>query len=385
MLTRAASIDDLARLARRRLPRFAFDFLDGAAGEEAGLRRNRAALGEVLLKPHYGVGVDPDSSATLFGQTWRQPFGVAPVGLGNLAWPGSDLALAGLARDNGIPFVLSTVASTAIEAAAAAAPGHCWFQLYVQRQEAVNRDLLRRADAAGLKVLVVTIDIAASNTRRRDIRNRFVIPFRITPRLVADLVRHYRWSLATLKAGPPSFANLAPYATAESGQSLAEFISSAMKTDLTWDDIRRLRDQWSGTLVVKGILTPEDAVAALAAGADGVWVSNHGGRQLNAAPATIDALPAVRAAVGPAVPVLMDSGLRSGEDMVKARLRGADFLFSGRSFYYGMAAGGPPGGERAMALLAEDLRRTLLQIGCPAFAELDRRWEWAAPGVELGA
>ena len=375
-LQQAACIDDLAALARRRLPRFAFDFLDGAAGEEAGLRRNRSAFGTVLLKPRYGAGVDPDCSARLFGRTYRFPFGVAPVGLGNLSWPGAEATLAGIARDNDIPFVLSTVGGTAIEAAAEAAPDNCWFQLYVQRREEVSRDLLRRAREAGMRVLVVTVDIAASNTRRRDIRNRFVIPFRITAGLVADLVRHWRWSLATLAAGPPSFVNMAPYATAESGQSLAQFISSAFKTDLTWDDVRRLRDQWDGPMVVKGILAPEDALMAVQAGADGVWVSNHGGRQLDSAPATIDALPAVRAAVGPSVPVLMDSGVRSGEDMVKARLMGADFVFCGRAFYYGMAAGGRAGGERAMTLLAEDLRRTLVQIGCASFAELDRRWVW---------
>ncbi|HIJ61261.1 MAG TPA: alpha-hydroxy-acid oxidizing protein [Rhodospirillaceae bacterium] len=373
-LQHAACIDDLAQMARRRLPRFAFDFLDGAAGGEGGLRRNRAAFDGVLLKPRYGVGVDPDLSVSLFGETYDYPFGISPVGLGNLAWPGAEATLAGIARDNRIPFVLSTVGGTAIEEAAAAAP--CWFQLYVQRQEAVSRDLLRRAAGAGIRVLVVTVDIAASNTRRRDIRNRFVIPFRITPGLVADLLRHYRWSLATLLAGPPSFVNLAPYATAESGQSLAEFISSAMKTDLVWDDIRRLRDQWSGPLVVKGILAPEDAVLAVEAGADGIWVSNHGGRQLESAPAAIDAVAGVRAAVGPLVPVLMDSGVRTGEDMVKARLLGADVTFCGRAFYFGMAAGGRAGGERAMALLAEDLRRVMVQIGCPSFADLDGRWIW---------
>ena len=375
-LRRAACIDDLAVLARRRLPRFAFDFLDGAAGDEGGLRRNRDAFGGILLKPRYGVGADPDLSVSLFGDSYAYPFGVAPVGLGNLAWPGAEATLAGIARDNRIPFVLSTVGGTAIEAAAAAAPGHCWFQLYVQRQAAVSGDLLRRAAEAGMRVLVVTIDIAASNTRRRDIRNRFVIPFRITAGLVADLIRHYRWSLATLLAGPPSFVNLAPYATAESGQSLAEFISSAIKTDLVWDDIRRLRDQWSGPLVVKGLLAPEDARLAVAAGADGFWVSNHGGRQLESSPAAIDAVAGIRAAVGPSVPVLMDSGVRTGEDMVKARLMGADFTFCGRAFYYGMAAAGKPGGERAMTLLAEDLRRVMTQIGCPSFAELDDRWAW---------
>lgn len=377
-LEEAASIDDLAILAKRRLPKFAFDFLDGGAGDEAGCRRNRASLQTILLKPHYGLGLDPQTETSLFGQTYRQPFGIAPVGLGNLAWPGADLCLAQLAQAHGIPYVLSTVSTTAIETVTAAAAHRVWFQLYLLRQDEINRDLLRRAWAAGIRVLVLTIDIVASGTRRRDVRNRFTIPFRIGPKLLADLMLHSGWSLNTLRAGRPSFANLTPYAKG-STQALAEFITSQVRTDLNWEDVRRLRDLWQGTLVVKGVLTPEDAGAARQAGADGIWVSNHGGRQLDAAPASIDALAAVRAACGPTLPVLLDSGIRSGEDIVRAGLRGADFVFSGRSFYYGMAAGGAAGGARAVTLLAEDLKRVLVQIGCPSFRDLDEKFLWSQP------
>ena len=374
-LEQTASIDDLAALARRRLPAFAFDFLDGGAGDEAGCQRNRERLRRILLKPRYGVGVDPVTATSLFGQGYRQPFGIAPVGLGNLAWAGADLCLARLAGESGIPYVLSTVGTTDIETVAAAAPNNTWFQLYLLRRDEVNRDLLRRAWDAGVRVLVVTIDIVASATRRRDTRNGFTIPFHIGPKLAADLLIHLGWSLATLRAGRPSFVNVERYAEG-TAQPLAEFITAQMRTDLRWDDIQRLRDLWKGTLVVKGVLTPEDALEARRVGADGIWVSNHGGRQLDAAPAAIDAVAGIRAVLGPAIPLLMDSGIRSGEDMVKARLMGADFIFSGRCFYYGMAAGGAAGGARALSLLASDLRRALVQIGCPSFAELDERWLW---------
>lgn len=374
---RAASIDDLAALARRRIPRFAFDFLDGGAGDENGLRRNIERLRAMLLKPRYAVGIAPELSASLFGRDWSLPVGVAPVGMGNLVWPGADLALARVAHAAGVPFVLSTAGTTTIEEVAAAAPGTAWFQLYVSRRDAINRDLLRRAAQAGVRTLVVTIDIAAPGNRRRDVRNRFVLPFRPGLRLGVDLLCRPRWSLATLAAGAPQFANLLPYsAKGDAGRSLPEFMAEQIKANLCWDDIRALRDLWSGELVVKGILAAEDAVLARAAGADAVWVSNHGGRQLDAAPATIDAVPAVRAALGPHVPVLMDGGIRSGEDIAKARIAGADFVFSGRCFYYGIGAGGPRGGEQALALLADDLRRALMQLGCPSYAALDDRWRW---------
>lgn len=379
---RAASIDDLAALARRRLPRFAFDFLDGGAGDEAGLRRNVERLRAMLLKPRYAVGVAPELSAPLFGRDWRLPFGVAPVGMGNLVWPGADLALARIAHAAGVPFVLSTAGTTTIEEVAAAAPGTAWFQLYVSRRDAINRDLLRRAAQAGVRTLVVTVDIAAPGNRRRDVRNRFVLPFRPGMRLGVDLLARPRWSLATLAAGAPQFANLLPYAErADAGRSLPEFMAEQIKANLCWDDIRALRDLWAGELVVKGILAAEDAALARAAGADAVWISNHGGRQLDSAPAAIDAVAAVRASVGPDVPVLMDGGIRSGEDIAKARIAGADFVFSGRCFYYGIGAGGQRGGEHALALLADDLRRALMQLGCPSFVGLDDRWLWRGGSV----
>lgn len=371
-------IADLAERARRRLPEFAFGYLHGGSGEEGGLRRNRERLEAVVLKPRYCTGIRPDTGATLFGRTYAQPFGIAPVGMGNLLWPGGDLALGRQARLHDIPLVLSTVSTTTIEAMAAVAPDNTWFQLYYSRQPEINRDLLRRAWEAGIRVMVVTVDVPLAGDRRHDVRNRFVLPFRPGLRFLAQVASHPAWALAMARAGSPGFPNLAPYTGDVRGQTLSAFITGQIKDDLSWEDLKGLRQMWQGRLLVKGLLAPEDAVTALTLGADGIWVSNHGGRQLDGAPAAIDALAVIRAAVGPEAVVVMDSGIRSGEDMVRARVMGADFVFSGRCFYYGTAAGGEAGAAQAVELLKADLCRSLIQIGCPSWSQLDCRWLWAS-------
>jgi (S)-mandelate dehydrogenase len=372
----SASIGDLARRARWRLPAFAFGFLDGGSGEEGGLRRNRERLEAVLLAPRACTGVRPETEASLFGRDYTLPFGAAPVGMGNLLWPGADLMVARQAARLGFPVVASTVATTALEEIAEAAEGYAWFQLYVSREERINRDLLARAWAAGIRELVVTVDVPVAGDRRRDARNRFVLPFKPGPRFALQVAAAPFWALETLKAGSPGFPNLARYGNQTDGRTLAGFVSAQIKDDLTWEDVRRLRDLWQGRLLIKGIMTAPDAKAALETGADGIWVSNHGGRQLDAAPASIDSLAAVREVLGREAVVVMDGGIRSGEDVVRAGAMGADFVFCGRAFYYGAAAAGEAGVARAADLLAADVRRTLIQIGCPSWAALDGEWVW---------
>ncbi|OAN47990.1 alpha-hydroxy-acid oxidizing enzyme [Paramagnetospirillum marisnigri] len=375
-MRRMSCIQDMALRAKRRIPAFAWGYLDGGSGEEGGLRRNRDRLEAVLLKPRFCTGVRPDTSAALFDVTYAQPFGIAPVGMGGLMWPGADLALAALAKAGGIPMVASTVSSTALEDIAQAAGGNAWFQLYASRQPRINRDLMDRAWAAGIRVMAVTVDVPLAGDRRRDVRNRFILPFRPGLRFAWDVATHPAWALATLRHGSPGFPNLARYSGDVDGQTLTAFISSQIKDDLSWDDIRDIRQTWPGKLLVKGILAPENAAQALAIGADGVWVSNHGGRQQDSAPAAIDALAAVRSVVAGDAMLVMDSGLRSGEDMARARVMGADFVFAGRPFYYGAAAGGAAGAARAVELLSADLKRILAQLGCPSWRDLDRRWLW---------
>lgn len=375
-LRHAAAIDDLRTLARRRVPRIVFDYLDGGAGAEANLRRNRSALDAVVLTPRYLRDVSARrTAATLFGRTYAAPIGVAPVGLANLVWPGADRLLAAAARDADVPYILSTAGTTALEEIAALAPDHTWFQLYVAVEEHITTDLIRRARAAGIGVLVVTVDVPVPGKRNRDLRNGFTLPLRPTLPNLLDLARRPAWLWASARAGVPGFATLAPYAPKGGGPtSHAAFMARQVTPRLERTLLARIRDAWPGTLVVKGLLAAEDAVLAAELGCDGVIVSNHGGRQCEAAPATIEALPAVVAALGGRIPVAMDSGVRSGTDVVRALCSGAAFTFSAPSFLYGVAAGGAAGAARALEILIDETDRTLGQIGCTDAATLDRGW-----------
>ena len=378
-LADAASIADLAQLARRRVPRFAFDYVDGGAGEDAGVRRNQAAFERVLFQPRRLTGSPLPPKVTLLGRTYDQPFGIAPVGLANVTWPGTDLALAGLARRANIPYALSTFATTDIERAGAAAGEGGWFQLYVARDDVITDDLLARAWAAGFRVLVFTVDVPAPSRRNRSIRNRLDIPLRWSPQLVLDCATHPRWALATVRAGQPTLANYTKYTGSGDLNAAGRFATRWNKYGLDWSDLTRLRGRWQGGFVVKGILAPEDARLAVSHGADAVWVSNHGGRQLEAAPASLEVLPQVRAALPRSVPVLFDSGVRGGEDIVKALALGADMVLCGRAFMYGAGAGGAAGIAKAHEILSAEVAAALAQIGVASMADLGRHVQWSQP------
>ena len=332
---RLHSIEAMRTAARRRLPKFAFDFIDGGALGEAGLARNASAVGQVRLSPRVlsgGVGRDP--GVDLFGQRFNLPFGVAPIGLANLAGSGVDEGLARAAREAGAPYVLSTAGTTAIEVIAAAAPGS-WFQLYVGRDQPISDDLLLRAQAAGVGALIVTVDVPAPGKRVRDLVNGFSLPLKPSPAMAWDLITHPAWSLDLARSGPPRFANLERYAQKEAGaQSLAALMAAQSSARLDWRLLGQIREAWTGPLIVKGVMHSQDAVRLAQIGVDGLVVSNHGGRQLDCAPAPIEALPAVRAAVGPDLPVLVDGGVRSGEDIARALALGADMVLLGRPFLF---------------------------------------------------
>lgn len=365
-LNRAASIDDLRALARRRIPRFAFDLVDGGAESERNMRRNVEAFEEVELTPRYMIDVsDIDTRARLFDQTFDQPFGMAPIGMLNAFWPDADLTLARLCKRENIPYVASSAASTKLEELAEAADGNGWFQLYVSADPAVTEGLIARAEAAQYEVMVVTADVPAAGKRDRDIRNQLSVPFRITPDVLVQLICHPVWTLASLRYGKPNIANYADLLQAAT--SYADVQKTLITPGFSWDDLARLRERWKGTLLVKGILHPEDAVRCQEMGCDGIIVSNHGGRQVAFGPPTIEALPAIAQALDGRMKVVLDSGVRRGADLLRAKALGADFAFAGRALAYGVGAGAAQGADRAFEILKLELVRALGQLGAPSF------------------
>jgi len=359
-----ACVSDFRARAKRRLPGFVFDYVYGGAGTEKGVQRNEQAFDKLVFKPRALVNVESrDLSTLLLGRTWTFPFGTAPIGMGNLIWAGAEEAIARAAVAANVPYVLSTAATTSLERIAEIAPQHAWFQLYIAKRDEHLADLVDRTERAGYDVLVVTVDIPVPARRLRDIRNNFSIPFRITPGVVLELLTHPSWSLATLRAGIPRFVNVEKYAEGLSRGTVGAYITSQIRSRFDWDDLKRLRDRWPRRFVVKGLMTAEDSVRARDLGCDGVVVSNHGGRQLDSLAATIDVLPEIRAAVGPRFPLIIDSGVRSGEHVIKALAAGADFALVGRVMMYAVAAQGPAGAAAVIELLADESSRCLGQIG----------------------
>lgn len=369
-LDRAASIEDLRRMARRRIPRFAFDLVDGGAESERNMRRNSEAFEEVELTPRYMRDVSTiDMSTGLFGQRFSAPFGMAPIGMLNAFWPDADLTLARLCKRENVPYVASSAASTSLEQLAEAADGNGWFQLYVSSDASVTEGLIARAEASGYPVMMVTADVPAAGKRDRDIRNQLSVPFRITPEVLVQLMLNPRWSLTTLLHGKPSVANYADLL--QSATSYADVQKTLITPGFTWDDLKRLRDRWPGKLLVKGVLHPDDAVKCADLGCDGVVVSNHGGRQVAFGPPTIEALPAVAEALNGRIAILLDSGVRRGADILRAKALGADFALAGRALAFGVGAGGAAGADRAMEILRLELQRALGQLGIASYASID--------------
>lgn len=366
------SIADLRARARVRLPRVVFDFIDGGAGDEATLRRNEAAFQAVRMVPRvFAPCRTRDLSTELLGQRYAMPFGVTPMGLCNLAWPGTDKGIAAAAAQARIPYALSTMGNTSIEDIARVAPEHTWFQLYVGGDAAIADSLLDRAEAAGIRTLVLTVDANFPARRLRDRRNGFALPLRPSARLLADLLLHPRWSLATLAAGAPTFENFLPTAKDPRTINIAAMLVSLAQAHIDWSTLERMRARWPHKLIVKGVLHPQDAQRSAALGADGVVVSNHGGRQLASVPSSIEALPAIRQAVGPGFAVLLDSGVRCGDDIAKALASGADFVLLGRSFLYGTGAlGAQRGPAVTIDILRGELDTALAQLGCNSIRDL---------------
>lgn len=363
----AASVSDLRELARRRTPAFAFDYVDGGAGTETATVANLEAFGRHRLIPSVTDSVAAaEMSTDLFGTTHAMPIGVAPVGLTSLMRAAAEPAGARAAASAGVPFTLSTMGTASIEDVAAAAPsGTKWFQLYLSRDRPKSLDLIRRAAGAGFQTLVLTVDTHVPGFRLRDERNKLSMPPRLTARTALQSAAHPAWLKDLLGHDAPAMRNFGP----QDG-NIADVVGSLFDPALCLQDLSWLRKVWDGPILIKGVLSPTDAQRFVDQGADGIWVSNHGGRQLDRAIAPIDVVRGIREAVGPTTPIMLDSGIRTGVDVVTALAAGADFAFLGRAYMYGLMAGGQAGAARALELIGRETLNAMQLLGATSVAGL---------------
>lgn len=371
---RLPSIEHLRERARQRVPRFAFEYLEGGCHAEVNLRRNTDEIRELRLRPWYLRDyAGADLTTELFGETYAAPFGVAPIGLQGLLWPRATEILAKAAHHHRLPFILSTVATASIETVAELTESRAWFQLYHPVEDSLRDQLLDRAAAAGLKVLVILADTPTFGYRPKEIRNGLAIPPRMTLRNLLQMATRPVWALGQLSAGAPEFATLKPYIPEGLDMKhLGLFMNRTFSGRLDPARIAALRERWQGKLVVKGVVTEEDAETAANLGADGIIVSNHGGRQLDNGESTIRPLARLAESFGDRLAVMMDSGMRSGPDIGNALASGAKFAFLGRSFMYGVCALGERGGDHTMTMLKRQLRQLMEQIGCTRVADFPK-------------
>lgn len=373
----AQSITELEHMARRHLPHFAWEYLSGGAEDEVTLRRNRQAFAEIGLLPSTLISCAQIDTRTAFlGQQRPLPLAIGPTGFNGMLYKDADILLARAARDKGIPFTLSTVSSNSLEEVAAAVPDvELWYQLYSLNDPAVEDDLLRRAEAVGCRTLLLTSDAVLIGNREWDRRN-FAKPLQLTWRNKLDVACHPRWIKRALwPQGLPKMGNLLAYlpGDAKNTAGAAHFMAHKMEPGLCWEHLARLRKRWPHRLVLKGVQTAADARRCVELGLDGIVVTNHGGRQLDGAPASIDCLPAISEAVRGQLSVLLDSGIRRGTDIAKACALGADGVLLGRATLFGVAVGGQAGAARALGLLEQELRLALGLVGCPTLSELERQ------------
>ncbi|MFT4267280.1 MAG: alpha-hydroxy acid oxidase [Xenophilus sp.] len=372
-VTALAAVRDYQALAKRRLPRIVGDYLEGGAEDLRTLSRNRRAYDSLLFKPSVLTDVSTvDAGVEVFGRRWALPAAVGPTGLNGLYYPRAEEALAAAAHAAGLPFVLSTASTSLLEDVRQASDGDLWLQLYVQRDRRIAQRMMERARAAGYSVLVLTVDTPVHGVRDHDVRNGFRMPLPITPRLVADVLSHPAWCLRMARqGGSPQLVNLARSAGAAVNlQAQAAAMSRQMDMSLDWQAIDWLREHWPGRVLVKGILSVDDALRARSAGVDGIVLSNHGGRQLEGAPSPLELLPSVVEAVGPSLTVLVDGGIRRGSDIVKAKALGAHAVLLGRAPLYGLAARGPSGSAEVLQILRNEFETTLRLLGCTDAARL---------------
>ena len=353
------SIKDARDLSRKRLPKLVFDFIDGASGDEKLAEINSIALDQIRLEPKVLRNVEKRSlRKKVLSYEFDFPFGFAPMGMTNLSWPKADSMLAAESARNNIPTCVSMASTTTLEKMYELSKGHSWMQLYIFQDENFVMELLDRAKNTGYEVAILTVDVPVLSRRTRDDKNGFAYPFKIGPKQFFDFATHPTWSLSTLLSGIPKPMN---YVTSKSGDGIFKRKESRGTTD--WDTLKRVRDKWKGKLVIKGVMSPDDAIKIKEAGADAIQVSNHGGRQLDSATAAINMLPLIRKSVGSDFPLIFDSGIRSGSDIVRALAFGADYTMIGRPVMYAMGADGKKGLRRIVEIIKEEVSTTLGLVG----------------------
>lgn len=364
--TKYPSVVDLRGKAQKKIPKFAFEYLDGGCNEDVNLIKNTADIRAIELIPEYLKSkVAVNMKTTLFGHTYDAPFGIAPVGLQGLMWPKAPETLAKAAVKHNIPFILSTVTTSSIETIGKITEGKAWFQLYHPAADAMRNDLLKRAEQSGYPVLVLLSDVPTFGFRPRDIRNGLAMPPKMSIRNILQIIKRPEWAVKTLIHGQPEFETLKPYMPKGLNlNQLGKFMDQTFDGRLNEEKIKPIRDLWKGKIVLKGVASEEDTQKAIALGLDGIIVSNHGGRQLDAGQSTIKPLQNLAKKYGDKITIMMDSGLRSGPDVARTIATGAAFTFMGRSFMYGVGALGSQGGEHTIGLLKTELTQIMEQIGC---------------------
>ena len=369
--SRFPSVEALKAQAKKRMPGFAFDYLDGGCFSEVNLARNTDDIRDVQLKPYYLRDYQGASQETeLFGETYSAPFGMAPVGLQGLMWPNSCEILAKASFDHNVPFVLSTVGTASIEKVAEITEGKFWFQLYHPAEDELRDKLLERAWAAGCRTLVILADTPTFAYRPKEIKNGLSIPPRMTARNIFQMCTHPTWSFSQLAAGAPEFKTMKEYIPKGLNMKhLAQFMNKTFSGRLNEEKIKPIRDKWKGNIVIKGIVNPEDAMAAIRLGLDGMIVSNHGGRQLDSGQSTIVPLTELAQQFKGQIKIMMDSGIRSGPDIANALASGADFTFLGRTPMYGVGALGKNGGHHTFTMLKRQIQQVMEQIACEKVAD----------------
>ncbi len=368
--SRYPGVLDLKWQARRRLPKFVWEYLDSGTGVEATRARNRMALDRIGFPPSILHGPqDPDLSTTFLGRTYPLPVGAAPIGMSGLIWPDAERHLARSMAKAGLPYSISTVATQSPEDIAPYLGEDAWFQLYPPKSEVIRRDMLDRIRTAGFKTLILTVDVPVASRRERQTRSGLTQPPRLTPRILAQIATRPTWALKTARSGMPHMRTLDKY-TKDENRNLppSEHIGYLLRTSPDMDYVKWLRDNWDGPFIVKGILRAEDAEPLKSVGVDALWVSNHAGRQFDGAPATIEALPAIRAATD--LPLIFDSGIEGGLDILRALALGADFIMLGRAMHYALAAIGADGPAHLLDILKKDLESNMGQLGATRYSEL---------------